>query len=97
MCEKKEKEFNFFDAMMHKEITIYCEKIRHPSKVIGVGDTIESAVADAKKQADRILRFGNYQHIAYEKGGLVLRNNSLFYHIPNITLYRGEIIYDSFV
>ena len=88
----QERTFTFPNPETGGEMTIYCEKVRHPSKIIGVGNSIDSAIEEAEKQVDKILRFGNYQHSTYGEGSLILRNGALFYCVPDVTLYRGTII-----
>ncbi len=86
-------EFTFPNPKTGGEMTIYCDKVRHPSKIIGVGNSIDSAIESAQKQVERIIQDGNYNHVTYGKGTLVLRNGALFYTIPDVTLYRGTVIW----
>jgi len=86
-------EFTFPNPETGGEMSIYCEKVRHPSKIIGVGNSIDSAIESAQKKVNHIIRYGEYDHVTYGGGSLVLRNGALFYAIPDVTLYRGTIIW----
>lgn len=88
----QQREVTFPNPETGGEKTLYYRKTRRPSKIIGVGNSIDTAIEDAEKKIKHITRFGDYQHVEYGKGSLVLRNGAVFYCIPDVTLYRGTVI-----
>jgi hypothetical protein len=89
----EDREFTFPNPETGGELTVFADKIRHPSKIIGVGTSIDDAIVHATNQINHIIRYGKYDHVEYGKGNLVIRNGDLFYCVPDVTLYRGTVIW----
>jgi len=83
------REFTFEDLDGTKT-TIYPTKIRHPSMII-TGISIKSMLEESDHKLKHMMRYGNYDYITYDKGSLILKNESIFYLIPSVTLYRGNV------
>ncbi|UCD02690.1 MAG: hypothetical protein JSV63_02780 [Candidatus Aenigmatarchaeota archaeon] len=89
---KEKMEFTFPSPETEGEMTIYCEKLRHPS-IIGVGKSIDEAMESIEKQVKHIMRYGDYQHATYGEGRMIVSMGALFYATRDVTLYRGNVVF----